>query len=87
MIDIKVIRKFLETVVFQYEKSASTVSGWADDLYIRLGEDTSSVRVNELITAQSLLQEGQWENPNYAANRIYHLMDSLGQDTTGHLGF
>ena len=87
MIDIIAIRQFLAEIVFHYETSAPTVSRWADDLYIRLGEDVSGVRVSEIVTAQKLTIDGQWALPTYAANMIYHAMDALGQDTTGHAGF
>ena len=87
MINLKALRDFLARVVMQYEKSAPTVSRWADDLYIRVGEDIRSIQLVELLQAQALLENGQWEQPNYAANRIYKLMDSLGQDVTGHAGF
>jgi hypothetical protein len=87
LLDIAAIRAFLAQVVTQYEQTAPTVSRWADELYIRLGEDLSCVRVVELVTAAALFEEGQWEHPNFAASRIYHLMESLGQDVTGHAGF
>lgn len=87
MLDIEEIRLFLVSVEAHYEKSAPTVSRWADDLYIRLGDDLSSVRVIELLHAQALYQDEEWQHPNYAANRIYKLMHELGQDTTGHAGF
>ena len=40
-----------------------------------------------LMTAQALFEEGQWEHPNYAPNRIYKLIIALGQDTSGLLDF
>ncbi len=86
-IDIKSSHKFLEVVVRQYEKSAPTVSRWADDLYIRLHDDIRHVLLIELITAQSLLEENTWVHPHLAANRIYKLMEEPGQDTTGHAGY
>ena len=87
LIDFNAIRSFLVLVVCQYEKSAPTVSAWADDLYIRLGENIKEIRVIELIQAQSLLEGDTWEHPHYAANKVYKLMNELGQDTTGHLGY
>ena len=86
-IDIIAIRQFLAEVVMHYEHSAPTVSRWADDLYIRLGEDVSGVRVSEIVTAGKLTINEQWALPNWAANIIYKQMDALGQDTTGHAGF
>lgn len=87
MPNIKEIRAFLALVVVQYLPSAPTVSDWANDLYIRLAEKMDEVRLVEIVTAQMLLEEGQWLHPNFAANRIYHLMNRLGQDTTGHIGY
>ena len=87
LMDIKAIRKYLSHIVVQYEITAPTVSRWADDLYIRLNEDLYNVRVIEIVQAQLLLEEGAWEHPNFAANKIYKLMHELGQDTTGHAGY
>jgi hypothetical protein len=86
-VDIESIRKFLVLVVSQYEKSAPTVASWANDLYVRLEDNLSSVRVIEILYAQSLLEDDNWEIPQYAANQIYKLMNDLGQDTTGHAGY
>ena len=87
MLDMDSIRKFIEKIVFEYEKTAPAVSQWADLLYIRLNEDIYSVKIIEVITAHMLLENDTWEHPNYAANRVYKLMDMLGQDTTGLVGF
>jgi len=87
MIDIDALLTFLARVVAQYEQSAPTVSKWADDLYMRLSDDMYSVRLIEVVTAQRLLEDDQWEHPNYAANRLYHLMEEVGQITTGHAGY
>ncbi len=87
MIDIEAIQAFLTRVVAHYEKTAPTVSRWADDLYTRLNEDSYSVSLVEVMRAQALLEGDVWEHPHYAANRIYKLMTTLGQDTTGHIGY
>ena len=87
LIDFDAIRQFLVLVVRQYEKSAPTVSQWADDLYVKMDESIRDVRIVELMQAQALLEDGIWEHPSYAANRIYHLMSDLKQDTTGHAGY
>jgi hypothetical protein len=70
-----------------YEKTAPTVNDYLDDLYIRLNESPDTVVMSELTFVASLLEEGQWMQPNYAANRHYHLMNRLGRDTTGLAGF
>lgn len=82
-LDVEAIRKYLESVVVQYEKSAPAVSQWADNLYIRLHEDVYNVRIAEILQAQMLHADDCWEHANFAQNRIYKLMDTLGQDTTG----
>jgi len=87
MIDLEAIQAFLARVVAHYEKTAPTVSRWADDLYTRLNEDSYSVRLVEVMQAQALLEEGRWERADFAANRVYKLMNALGQDTTGHAGY
>lgn len=86
-IDIVAIRLFLVEVVQHYEDSAPTVARWADDLYIRLGDNPGAVLLAELLTAQQLKEEEQWALSNYAANIVYKQMYALGQDTTGHFGF
>lgn len=87
MIDIEAIQAFLARVVSYYEKTAPTVSAYADDLYIRLSDDLYSVKLIEVMRVQALLEGDIWEHPNLAANRIYSLMNALGQDTTGHAGY
>jgi hypothetical protein len=87
LIDLDAISKHLCTVAAHYELSAPAVSHWADTLYMTMQEDLGNVTLREVITASALLEEGQWEQPNFAANRIYKLMESKKQDTTGHAGF
>lgn len=79
--------KYLETAVAHYERSAPTVSGFLDGLYIRINEKPDAVRLSEIAAARRLLGPDGWAHPNYAANAIYHLMHRLGQDTTGQAGF
>ena len=79
--------KFLTDAVVHYEKSAPLVSGYLDELYIRIGEKPDDVRLSELAAVSALLDGGQWEQPNYAANRIYKLACRLGRDVTGWAGF
>ena len=85
MLDFGQIKKGLERVVADFEKTAPTVSRWADDLYVRVNERPGDVRLNELVLA-SILATGEI-GPNLAANYVYKLMHRLGQDTTGHAGF
>jgi hypothetical protein len=87
MINIMTIRAYLKLVVLEYEKSAPTVSAWADDLFIRLGEGMRNVLIIELLSAKDLHSHDGWEAPQYAANKVYKLMNELGQDTTGHAGY
>ena len=87
LLDLDAIAAYLTRVAMQYATSAPTVSAWADALYRTLGEDVGKVTVRELLAAQALYEEGQWEHPHLAANRIYKLLDAMGKDTTGQLGF
>ena len=87
MIDLEAIQAFLARVVAHYEKTAPTVSAYADDLYTRLRDDLYSVKLIEVMRVQALLESDVWEHPNLAANRVYKLMSALGQDTTGHAGY
>ncbi len=76
--------------VNHYEKTAPTVSRWADDLYQRIRDEPDHVRVGEVMMLEELWGnegEPQWMHPNTAANRVYKLMSRLGQDTTGHAGY
>jgi hypothetical protein len=60
-----------------------------DNFYIMLGDgdDLGKVTLHEVVIASTLLEKGQWEHPNMAANRIYKLMNDTGKDTTGQAGF
>ena len=87
LIDLDAISKHLSMVAAHYELSAPIVSHWADTLFMTMQEDLGKVTLREVFTASALLEEGQWEQPNLAANRIYKLMDTMKQDTTGHTGF
>lgn len=79
--------KFLEDACKHYEKSAPTVEKYLNELYIRIDEMKTPVDLKEIRFVQRLKECGQWLHPNYAANQLYHLMDDLGMDTTGHVGF
>jgi len=81
------IRLLITEACRHYQKSAPTVVDYLDDLYIRIDERPTSVRLTELLSVEKLKEEGIWEHPNYAANRVYHLMSDLGMDTTGAAGF
>lgn len=85
--DANAFMAFLIDATGHYEKSAPTVADHLDDLYRRLSEDCSLVTVLEIIRVAGLFEAGQWEHPNYAANRIYKMRSQLGMDTTGELGF
>lgn len=65
-----------------YEKTAPTVSEWADWLYSAPDAD---VTLYDLFTLQTIANEEP--QANYAANRIYHLMERKGLPTIGHAGF
>lgn len=84
--DFKKCETYLAEVCEQYEKTAPTVSEYADSVYRRLTQKMP-VNVWEILELRQLLDVDGWEQPNYAANRVYHLMTRLGLDTTGQAGF
>ena len=66
----------------RYEKSAPTVSEWAEWLF--------TAKDHEITLADVHLASEVWKantQPNYAANAVYHLSERLGRVTTGHAGF
>ena len=71
----------------EYETSAPTVYTWLNDLYARLMATGDDVVLSELSMVERLKEDGQWYQPNYAANAVYKLLDRLGRDTTGQAGF
>jgi hypothetical protein len=87
IIDWQAFYTFLENAVSEYQKTAPTVADYCDHLYRRINNAPNTVFLQELLTVERLLENGQWMLPNYAANTIYKLMHSLGIDTTGHAGF
>jgi hypothetical protein len=84
---LKEICDQLTRVADHYEKTAPTVCDWANNLYIRIHENSDKVALAELLFVNRFVEERQWMPPNYAANQVYHLMSRLGQDTAGHAGF
>ncbi len=85
-IDYEALEQHLADCCNQYETSAPTVHAFCDGLYMRLTE-SKPILVQEIDAIGRLLENGIWEHPNHAANRIYHLQEELGQDITGQAGF
>jgi hypothetical protein len=79
--------KLITAGVAQYETSAPTVSAYLEDLYERFTRRPDDCRLSEVLALLALCEDGVWEQPNYAANRVYKLQSRLGMDTTGHVGF
>lgn len=87
-LDFAALDEFLSAAVRVYEQSAPLVSRWLDDLYIRVfTTGPEHVNLAELICATNLYETEAhiWLTPHYAQNRVYKLLDRLGQDTTGWL--
>lgn len=80
------VSEFLTDACKHYEKTAPTVAAHCDEMYIRIS-DGSPVTVREIISVLGLCAGEGWEHPNYAANRIYKLRESLKMGTTGHVGY
>lgn len=70
-----------------YEKRAPTVEAFLDSMFIRAHDDLATVTLAEISFLKSLREDGQWMQPNVAANNCYKLMTRLGMDTTGQAGF
>jgi hypothetical protein len=88
LFDIEAFERLMTEAVEHYQTSAPTVSRYLDDLYIRVttGEG-EPVLLQEIIACQRIREEGQFMQANYAANFFYKLLDRLGRDTTGLIGF
>jgi len=85
-IDLEGIEKFLVNAVNHYEKSAPTVSRYADDLYVRL-QEKRPVQLWEVLTVLELRTPDGWLQANFAANLIYKLEDRMGRNISGQYGF
>ena len=86
--DDQIVKELLTACCIHFEKTAPIVSQWADDLYIRIQENTSLVTLKELITINLLSDDfNNWINANYATNIVYKCVESLKQDCTGMLSF
>lgn len=86
--DFHAALQLLEEAVTHYERSAPTVSRWADRLFVALaGEPWEDVTLEEIRVLQQLTENGQWMPPHVAANTIYKLKARLGQDVTGEAGY
>ena len=81
----RLFEKFVMDAVPHYRETAPAVSNFVDAIYILLQEYPEQVSVYTLMQIQRLYSEGEWEAPDYAANRIYKLSVALGMDTTAML--
>lgn len=86
-LDYDKLRIYAESVVMEYRQTAPVVAAYADWLYIALNEEQEKVTLKELILVGRLYEDGEWLHPNLAANLVYKLLDLLGRDTRGMLGF
>ena len=59
-VDYNAASRFVIEVCSHYEQSAPTVAAWADDLYMRMSENTAAVSLHELLQLQYLFEEGVW---------------------------
>jgi hypothetical protein len=82
------VRRLAEGACLHYEKSAPTVSRWADRLFVMVDEEPEHVSFLEVLALFKVMDaDGSPMSPQFAANYVYKIMDKLGQDTTGHAGF
>lgn len=78
--DRKLFEDACATTVRNFEKTAPLVSNWADWLYQAKDKEITLADLH-------LLNQVNEMQPNYACNRLLHLFNDLGRDTTGMLGF
>lgn len=79
---------FLRSAAKQYKDAPAWFMNWLDDVCVRLNDSWRSITLDEVCTLQSLYyQNGQWMPEPLACNTIYKLLDRLGRDTTGILGY
>jgi excisionase family DNA binding protein len=86
-LDVEGIVEFLEEAIEHYHQTAPTVADHLHTVYSRVNEVPEHLTLAELVGVLRLREEGEWEHPNHAANRVYKLRDRLGMDTTGQAGF
>lgn len=70
-----------------YQKTAPQVTAYLEDLEIRLKESQESVNVLELVQVGTLREDGVWMDPNFAANRMYHVQIRSGREVLGGVSF
>ena len=87
ILDYDALCAFVAEVVVHYQKIAPTVTTYADWLYVALEEERAKVTLLELLWVMRLREDGIWLDANSAANLIFKLLDRLGRDTSGQLGF
>lgn len=85
-LDWKAFQRFIREAVQHYAKTAPAVASFLDEeIYLSAQETPESVSLYALTQVQMLWGDAGWEDPSHAANRIYKLKDSLGQNTVGLL--
>jgi len=84
---LKHFEKFLTRACMRYQVTAPTVDQHCDELYVRLGREPEKVSLAEISAVLQLREGGVWDQPNYAANRIYKLRQRLGMSVEGQAGF
>ena len=87
MIDINAIANMLTEICDHYEFTAPTVRDWADGLYRRIDSNPETVLLPELLAVTRFKECGEWEQPNYAANRIYKMCERIGREVSYQIGF
>lgn len=91
LIDIQKIDLFIADAVREYQQTAPQLATYLEDVYERL-TDYKAIDIRELVTIGQLFYNGSnesergWEQPNYAMNRIHHMILDLGINADGRLG-
>lgn len=88
-LDITAAQCFIQEAMSHYQerKAPAWFTDWLDDLYMRLADNWAKVTLDELATLASLNVDGHWLTQHYAMNTAYKMLDRLGRDTTGIIGY
>lgn len=89
-LDISAAKRFIMVALLHYteRQSPAWFTDWLNDLYIRLREESRAITLDELLTLSSLEEtSGQLMPEPLAVNTVYKMLDRLGRDTSGIIGY
>jgi hypothetical protein len=87
-LDISAARRFIQVALLRYDQAPAWFENWLNGLYTRLGDNARSVTLDEMLTLSSLEEtSGQFMSEPLAMNTVYKMLDRLGRDTSGIIGY